>query len=177
MASGSSLVNTLLATNAPGGNSSGALTDLGHNLSSDGSCAFTNVGSLNSTDPRLGLLANNGGPTLTMALLPGSPAIDAGDNASAPPTDQRGIPRPVGAFADIGAYEFTAVLEISRTLGSEVNVLVHGPCGQLCRLLTSTNLWDWQCIATNQIGANGTVLFQDNCGTGETQRFYKVALP
>ena len=170
-------VNTLLATNLPGGNNSGALTDLGHNLSSDGSCAFTNGGSLNNTDPRLGPLANNGGPTLTMALLPGSPAIDAGDNVSAPSSDQRGISRPVGAFADIGAYEFTAVLQISHAQASEINVLVYGPCGQSFRLLMSTNFSDWQCVATNQIGADGTVLFQDNYGPGETQRFYKVELP
>jgi hypothetical protein len=44
-------------------------------------------------------------------------------------------------------------------------------------VVTSTTLSDWQCLATNQIGPDETVLFQDNCGTGETQRFYKVALP
>ena len=149
--SGSGLINTLIASNSPAGNDT-------------------------FTDPKLGPLANNGGPTLTMALLPGSPAIDAA-TSGAPATDQRGVPRPVGSFSDFGAYEFTAVLEISQTLESGINVLVHGPRGQPCRLLTSTNLADWQCIATNQIGADGTVLFQDNFGTGETQRFYRVALP
>jgi hypothetical protein len=174
--SGAQFFNTLLAGNIPS-NCLGTIVDAGHNLSSDGSCSFTNVGSLNNTDPKLGPVANNGGPTLTMALLPGSPAIDAGDTASAPPTDQRGHPRPVGLAADIGAYEFTAVLEISRSLESGLNVLVYGSCNQCCRLLTSTNLVDWQCVATNQIGTNGMVLFQDNCGMGETRRFYRVALP
>ncbi|HEU4664006.1 MAG TPA: choice-of-anchor Q domain-containing protein, partial [Dokdonella sp.] len=47
--------------------------------------------------------AANGGPTETAALPPGSPAIDAGSPAGAPPTDQRGAPR-VGAV-DVGAYE------------------------------------------------------------------------
>ena len=103
---GGVMVNTLLATNSPGGNASGPIVDAGHNLSSDASCAFTNPTSLNSTDPMLGPLADNGGPTLTMALLPGSPAIGAGDPLSAPPTDQRGVPRPPGLAADIGAYEF-----------------------------------------------------------------------
>src|SRR5690606_18606571 len=63
-------------------------------------------------DPRLdGLMRDNGGPTRTMALRPGSPAIDAGDPATFPPADQRGIARPqdgdgtAGAIADIGAYE------------------------------------------------------------------------
>lgn len=112
------LINTLLASNTPT-NCSGVITDAGHNLSSDGSCAFSNIGSLNNTDPLLGPLADNGGPTLTMALLPGSPAIDAGDTAAAPPTDQRGFPRPVGSAADIGAYECSppviAALEPSQT--------------------------------------------------------------
>ena len=59
----------------------------------------------------LGPLADNGGPTLTHALLPGSPAIDAGDNLDAPATDQRGIIRPQDAdgdgkaVIDIGAFE------------------------------------------------------------------------
>ncbi|MGB8215004.1 MAG: choice-of-anchor Q domain-containing protein [Anaerolineales bacterium] len=56
--------------------------------------------------PMLGSLANNGGPTKTMALLPASPAIDAGNNSTCASTDQRGVARPVGAFCDIGAYEF-----------------------------------------------------------------------
>ncbi|MGA2240993.1 MAG: choice-of-anchor Q domain-containing protein [Verrucomicrobiota bacterium] len=102
---GTLLVNTILAGNSPG-NCSGTIKDAGHNLSSDGTCAFTNVGSLNNTNPLLGPLADNGGPTLTMALLPGSPAINAGDTAAAPPTDQRGFPRPSGLAADIGAYEY-----------------------------------------------------------------------
>jgi hypothetical protein len=54
----------------------------------------------------LGPLADNGGPTQTHALLPGSPAIDAGDNTACPATDQRGVTRPLGAACDIGAYEF-----------------------------------------------------------------------
>jgi hypothetical protein len=101
---GSTVWNTILASNSPGGNSSGAIRDTGHNLSSDASCNFTNVGSLNNTDPKLGPLTTNGGPTVTMALLPGSLAIDAGDNSGAPTTDQRGFPRPVGPAVDIGAW-------------------------------------------------------------------------
>jgi len=67
-------------------------------------------------NPLLGPLQNNGGPTQTMALLPGSPAIDAGSNALAVDandnpltTDQRGVgfPRILGHSVDIGAYEFT----------------------------------------------------------------------
>jgi hypothetical protein len=55
-------------------------------------------------DALLGPLADNGGPTETQALLPGSPAIDTADNAVCPATDQRGVPR--DATCDVGAYEF-----------------------------------------------------------------------
>ena len=60
------------------------------------------------TDPLLAPLADNGGPTLTHALLPGSPAIDAGNNYLFIPYDQRGegFPRVSGNRADIGAFEF-----------------------------------------------------------------------
>jgi hypothetical protein len=56
-------------------------------------------------DPGIGPLADNGGPTQTHALLPGSIAIDTGDNPDALPTDQRGCARTSGAATDIGAYE------------------------------------------------------------------------
>ena len=61
-------------------------------------------------DPLLGALADNGGPTQTLALLPGSPAIDTGNNVAGLVTDQRGpgFPRVMGTSADIGAYEVTA---------------------------------------------------------------------
>ena len=68
------------------------------------SCNTPLTTNLLTADTRLGGLANNGGPTNTMALLAGSPGIDAG-GASCPATDQRGISRPRGARCDIGAYE------------------------------------------------------------------------
>lgn len=58
-----------------------------------------------AADPVLGALADNGGPTETMALGPGSAAIDAAVSATCPATDQRGVARPFGAGCDIGAYE------------------------------------------------------------------------
>jgi hypothetical protein len=57
-------------------------------------------------DPKVGPLQNNGGPTLTMALLPGSPALDGGSFLKATATDQRGVLR--GRTLDIGAYQATA---------------------------------------------------------------------
>jgi hypothetical protein len=63
-------------------------------------------------DPLIGALADNKGPTKTIALLDGSPAINAGDNAASPgSTDQRGpgFDRIVGGFIDIGAFEFKPI--------------------------------------------------------------------
>ncbi|MGA2865423.1 MAG: choice-of-anchor tandem repeat GloVer-containing protein [Verrucomicrobiota bacterium] len=178
--SGATLVNTLLAANVSS-NASGTITDGGHNLSSDSSCAFANVGSLNNTDPRLGPLANNGGPTLTIALLPGSPAIDAADTAAAPATDQRGFPRPVGSAADIGAYEFgwpaPGVLQATRPPGGGIDISVSGGPGQTCRFFASPDLVNWAAIATNHFRADGTLLFHDAGGAGQPRRFYRVAMP
>jgi hypothetical protein len=67
---------------------------------------MTGPGDQVNTDPMVGPLAENGGPTLTHALLTGSPAIDAGDDAVCPATDQRGVSRPQGVACDIGAYEY-----------------------------------------------------------------------
>jgi len=94
-------------------NAYGTLIDLGYNLSSDASCAFTNIGSLNNTDPKLGPLGDYGGPTPTMALLPGSPAIDAIPAALAPSTDQREYPRPYGTASDIGAFEWPPLYAVA----------------------------------------------------------------
>ena len=75
-----------------------------------------NCGSFTLTsDPQLGPLQNNGGPTRTHALLPGSPAIDAG--ATTLTTDQRNYVRPAGAADDIGAYEYDAT-PLAVTLAS-----------------------------------------------------------
>jgi hypothetical protein len=80
------------------------------------------VGSANATlpvgtlggDPLLGPLASNGGRTMTHALLAGSPAIDAGNNASGQSTDQRSgsYARVFGASADIGAFESQPVVDL-----------------------------------------------------------------
>jgi hypothetical protein len=108
------LQNTIVANNS-GGNCFNSVTSNGYNLSSDGSCDFDGPADLNNTNPMLGPLQNNGGPTQTMALLPGSPAIDAGNPTGCTDnlghllkTDQRGDPRPNiedSGGCDMGAYE------------------------------------------------------------------------
>ncbi|BBD68749.1 hemolysin-type calcium-binding region [Nostoc commune NIES-4072] len=115
--------NTIIAGNLDNSTSGnidpdvrGGLIDSGNNLigNNTGSTAFTTstlVGtSANPIDPKLGLLENNGGATLTQALLAGSPAIDAGKNSLTPAritTDQRGagFRRIFNGVVDIGAYE------------------------------------------------------------------------
>jgi predicted outer membrane repeat protein len=106
--------NTIVANNTAGSNNFingymewGLSTSRGHNLCGDDSCGFDRPSDLVKTDPLLGPLQDNGGPTFTHALLHGSPAIDRGANAGAPATDQRGTPRPQGTRCDIGAYELT----------------------------------------------------------------------
>jgi CSLREA domain-containing protein len=100
------LRNSIVANNT-GGNCSGFFVPFfGHNLSSDATCALTGTGDMNGVNPLLGPLAQNGGPTETHALLPGSPAVDAVPVADCVvTTDQRGVARPQGAACDIGAYE------------------------------------------------------------------------
>jgi hypothetical protein len=156
----------------------GPVTDLGHNLCSDANAQFTGTGSLTGVDPKLGPLADNGGPTPTLALLPGSPAIAAGDSASAPATDQRGFPRPAGS-ADIGAYEFgyPPILAATRPPEGGVDISITGRAGQTCRLLASPDLVNWTAIATNSFDANGLFLFHDVAGTGQAQRFYRAVMP
>ncbi len=84
----------------------GSFLSLGHNLFSTTFPASPSIPSdLINTNPLLGPLANNGGPTLTQALLPGSPAIIAGIAVAGVTTDQRGVFRPQGIGPDIGAFE------------------------------------------------------------------------
>jgi hypothetical protein len=85
---------------------------LGHNIVGDGSCGLSGPGDMNNTNPVLGPLANNGGPTPTHAPLACSPAIDAvpvadSTDANGVPitTDQRGFLRPQSTASDIGAVE------------------------------------------------------------------------
>jgi hypothetical protein len=107
------LSNTILNTGSSGENifnMGGTVTSLGYNLSSDnGGGYLTGAGDQINTDPVLGPLEDNGGPTFTHALLPGSPAIDAGDPKFIPPPyyDQRGpgFDRVVNGRIDIGSFE------------------------------------------------------------------------
>lgn len=118
------LTNTIVANNiAPADancSGNGTITSGGNNLSNDGSCGFTQPLDEPVADPLLGPLADNGGPTPTHALLPGSPAVDTASGC--PPSDQRGAPR--SGACDVGAYELVlcrgAVVNRVGTVGDDV---------------------------------------------------------
>jgi hypothetical protein len=140
-------------------NSSGLLTDGGHNLDSGTSCRFTAASDLQSTDPKLDPLADNTGLTFTMALQYNSPAIDAGDDGvcTTKPVnsvDQRGISRPQGTHCDIGAYEFIPLPPSTTSLKASASALT---CGQQVTL-TAT-------VTGTRLTPTGTVTFQDGATT------------
>jgi hypothetical protein len=120
---------TIFANNAGGSLAvfdAGAVVSSGHNLFSDTPAVTLNSTDLVNTDPLLGPLADNGGPTRTMALLPGSPAIDSGTEITGITTDQRGITRPQGSAPDIGAFESRG-FSINLSAGNGQSALIGTP--------------------------------------------------
>jgi CSLREA domain-containing protein len=102
--------NTIVANPSEDRNCAGTTPESrGNNLEYDAnsppSCGFNRTSDLTHRNPLLGPLADNRGPTKTLALRKGSAAIGAGANAACPPRDQRGVRRPQGPRCDIGAFE------------------------------------------------------------------------
>jgi hypothetical protein len=129
------LQNTIVAKQLAGPDCAGTITSNGFNLDSDNTCQLTQPSDKpNVSNPLLGPLQDNGGPTQTHALLPGSPAIDAVTSGCPPPaTDQRGVARPQGAACDIGAFEFGAGAPATLTnlstralVQTDANVMIAG---------------------------------------------------
>ncbi len=105
------IANSIISANS-GGNCNGAIISNNYNIDSDSTCNLIQANDQPNIDPKIDVIANNGGPTQTHALLFGSPAVDAGNpalpgsgNGACESEDQRGIPRPKGIACDIGAYE------------------------------------------------------------------------
>ncbi|WP_417389050.1 choice-of-anchor Q domain-containing protein [Gimesia sp.] len=129
-----SIRNTIVAGNnalVGGFDLAGTFTSLGHNLIGTGTSATGMIDGFNGDivgtnaqriDPALSILQDNGGPTLTHALLAGSRAIDAGDNTDGVSIDQRGATRPTDTTSDIGAFEIvTPTISISDVSQLETN--------------------------------------------------------
>jgi uncharacterized repeat protein (TIGR01451 family)/CSLREA domain-containing protein len=138
--------NTIFAGNTGASPNCFFVSDGGYNLDDGSSCNFDSANhSLSNVDPLLDPagLQDNGGPTQTIALEPGSPAIDAIPSAvngcgTTITTDQRGISRPQGSGCDIGALEFVqpgADLAIAKS--GEPNPVLSG--NRLTYTLTVTN--------------------------------------
>lgn len=154
------------------------------NMAGDVTGAFVGNHNLIGVNARLAPLAANGGPTLTLALMPDSPAIDAADAVTSPPTDQRGVTRPYGPSPDIGAYEWNATsfyadfrLRPPVWTNTTPDLLVVGPPTQSFRLQTSTNLAQWSDLATNVTNDRGLRSINDSSPPGVIARFYRTASP
>jgi hypothetical protein len=143
------LRNTLLANNNPGGNCAGTITDGGGNLDDAATCGFTQSSSQSNASPGLdvGGLKDNGGPTQTIALIPGaSTAIDRGVNSICAAliggnVDQRGVQRPADgnndsvATCDVGAFELsfeTPPTDACSTQDPSTGCTVNGVADQSC---------------------------------------------
>ena len=152
--------NTILS-NGDLFNNGGTVTSQGYNLSSDASGPNNGSTDLLNTDPQLGPLADNGGPTQTRALGQGSPAINTGNTALT--TDQRGVARPFGAADDIGAFESDAptTSDVSGTTvtGKAIGIiLVSDPVGATFEITSGPS--------------NGTAVITAN-SDGRTRLFYR----
>lgn len=131
--------NSVIADNA-GGDCSEAVTSLGYNLDSDGSCGLGATGDLSATAPDLGALALNGGQTPNFLPNASSPLVDAGNpapadsgDASCTATDQRGFFPPPGTVCDIGSTELNGAPDPGPTTPA-VPVPTLSPSGVLVLL-------------------------------------------
>jgi hypothetical protein len=165
--------NTIIAGNSDSGGGGpdvqGFFNSEGNNLIQNVSGATINEIQFPGTDitgqdARLGPLSFYGGPTQTHILLCGSPAIDNGNSTYAPPTDQRGVPRPAGAAADIGAVEMQKAHINSNDSGAgslrqlirdapDGAVIDIEPCAAVAVTLTSGELLIDKSLTLNGPGA------------------------
>ena len=146
------LTDSILAGSGASKNCGGSIINGGDNISDDASCTFgSSIGANgqaigDNINPKLSVLGlrNNGGPTETIALQSGSPAVDAipNGNPNCPGTDQRGLPRPdpedsANGACDIGAYErTTAPITVNTT--SDSSPAADGFCS-LREAITNAN--------------------------------------
>jgi hypothetical protein len=178
----------------------GVFSSNGHNLISldEGSSGFINgvlgdiVGSGTAINAMLGALTNNGGPTLTCALLFGSPAIDAGDDTllGAPwnlMTDQRGLPRKSGTQCDIGAFEIQwpsnpfRFASCTRSADGSIQITVTNVHGANLTMLAATNVYlplpAWTVLGQIPEIAPGYFQYEEPAPVNSPVRFYRIRCP
>ncbi len=135
------LANSLAGVDCSKSDGAPAIENFNNLIESTGA-GFESCGTaLLTSDPALGPLQNNGGPTQTMALLVGSPAIDIGDDVTCWPADQRGITRPQGPACDLGAYEYVSSTPTSTSTpkGGSTNTPTRTPTPTATRTSTATS--------------------------------------
>jgi hypothetical protein len=147
---------------------------------------FTNSGVI-AANPLLGPLTDNGGATATMALLPGSPAANAGDADLAPATDQRGAPRLSGTYLDLGALQFQAgsapsvLTSYGFATPGQFRIQFAGNTGAGYTVLTATNLGlpfsEWTVLGAATQISNGLFQFIEPQPASPPVRFYRVRQP
>jgi WD40-like Beta Propeller Repeat/Carboxypeptidase regulatory-like domain len=182
-----SLKNTIIAGNNPPAFSSflgvvridvsGQVNSLGNNLIGVSAGSFGYIASdLLDVNPMLGNLANHGGGTFTVSLLPGSPAIDGGNNVNAPATDQRGVARPQGLAVDIGSYEsgvnptiFGKIAFVRNAANSEIFSM--NPNGSNQVNLTNNSAFDSE---PNWSPDGSKIVFISNRASGGTNEIYTM---
>jgi len=181
--------DTILNAGASGeniANFGGTVTSDGYNLSSDNGGGFlTATGDQTNTDPRLGPLANNGGPAVTMALRVGSPAIDAG-NSFGLATDQRGQPRydnpnianaTAGDGADIGAYEATELRIVSvQKTGNHLQLDFINWLGTNYEVQSRSDMasGSWDSLGFTNAGNGGIATITVSNAFDQSQQFYRI---
>ncbi len=182
--------NTILRAGSLGSNiaGSGTIASLGHNLSSDnGNGGLTNTSDQINIDPMIGPLQANGGPVLTHAILPGSPAIDRGKNLGGTSTDARGFPRTFDDPAivdvadsdrtDIGAYEaFDFRITAAKKSGNDLMLKFLTLVGKNYEVQTRTNLTSgtWTSISASIPGTDGVVEALITNAFMSSEQFYQI---
>lgn len=154
------------------------------NAQQDMAGAYNGSGNLIGIDACLGVPFTNALGTISIPLMPDSPAIDAGVPVPGVDSDQRGVSRPYGSAPDIGAYEWNGTSfyqEFTLTsLGLDGNNWVlkgGGPTNQVFRLRASADLIHWTDVSTNSSDALGLFQLSETMNSAAGARFWQVVSP
>lgn len=183
-----SLGGSIIAGNGAGADCGGFIDSLDYNLIlNTNGATITNLTAHNlyNQDPKLGPLADLGGPTPTHALRFDSPALDAGHSGGLT-TDQRGLPRPIddpntpnaagGDGSDIGAYEADPELRVTsiEKVGDDIRLRFNTLFGRTYAVESEDNLDDsWSPLTNNIPGTGGGFQALDASAANQPRRFYR----